>query len=203
MSLFRNAVFTASWRAVALAAVSLCLAGPSWAVDLVVLRDGSEFEGKLVSVDRSRAVLEFSDGSRETFERAELARIEFGEEELPDLFARVLVQDSDDVLRLFLNGEEVAAPADLEGRWFDLAPLLIEGANLLTAEVENQAGTWSYRWLVQAGKDRASMTCGLRGKSGCTRLGGNGREQGTMPAGKVWIYVERSAGEAVIEVEEP
>jgi len=65
--------------------------------------------------------------------------------------------------------------------------------------VTNNAGPWAYRWTVEAGAQKETFACGLAAKTGCRRDGGNGLERGTFEAGKIWIYVRRTAGEAVLQ----
>lgn len=172
------------------------------AVDTVVLRDGSEIEGQVVSLDAGRLVVDLTDGSRKSFARADVQSIEFGEREMPPIKARVMVNESDDEVRLYLDGREIASPGELQAGWIDIAPLLAEGANQITAEVLNQAGTWSYRWTIEAGGQRHVFSCGLRGKTGCMREGGTGQERGTMTAGRAWVYLKRRAGEVKLQAEE-
>lgn len=173
----------------------------SLALDLVVLRDGSELRGTVVSLDRGRLVLDRDDGKRESVDRIDVRRIEFGEVDAPPIKARVIVNEGDDEVRLFLDGKEFAQPAELEAGWFDISPLLQEGANQISAEVRNEAGTWSYRWTLEVGSDRHVFSCGLRGRTGCNNAGAEGTERGTMPAGRAWVFVKRRAGEAKLQVE--
>lgn len=184
----------------------ILLCGPTeWAAapapDKVLLRDGSEIPCRLISVDDRQVLIERGNGDQSRFDRKDVRRIEFGEVEVPRIVARVRVFDGDDQLRLILDGLEVAKPDVLRTGWVDLAPLLKDGANLLTAEVLNEKGTWSYRWVLEAGTAREVFACGLPGKTGCTQDGFIGRETGTLPAGKVWIFVHRSSGEIRVQRE--
>ncbi len=174
----------------------------SASTDRVVLRDGSELSGYVLSLDRELLVVELPGDERREIPRREVARIELGEEELPPLDAKVRVLAADDEVHLYLDGREVAAPAELEAEWFDLAPLLADGANELTAEVVNVSGPWAYRWVLRAGGKKYTFACGLAGKSGCRRgKGATGRERGTFFAGRAWLYVHRTDGTIEVEIE--
>ena len=109
---------------------------------------------------------------------------------------------ADDLVRIFLDGEEIADPAKTQTEWIELGPLLAEGANLIEAEVENQAGTWAYQWILDAGEQKETFACGVRGKVGCRRDGMLGTEQGTFAAGRVWLYLDRASGEIELQVDE-
>ena len=179
---------------------------PAWAgqaPDRVVLRDGSELAGWVVSLDRELLVMELPGDERREIPRREVARIELGEEELPPLRARVRVYAADDEVHLYLDGREIASPGELAAGWFDLAPLLADGTNELTAEVVNVSGPWAYRWVLDVGGKRTTFACGLAGKSGCRRgEGATGRERGTFFAGRAWLYVHRADGSIDVEIEQ-
>ncbi len=194
-------------RTLSLAAIVVCLLAlvpvARASADRVVLRDGSELSGYVVSLDRELLVMELPGDERREIPRREVARIEFGEEELPPLDATVRVLSADDEVHLYLDGREVAAPAELEAEWFDLAPLLADGTNELTAEVVNVSGPWAYRWVLRVGGKKYTFACGLAGKSGCRRgEGATGREKGTFFAGRAWLYVHRADGTIDVEIEE-
>lgn len=169
--------------------------------DKVLLKDGSEILCRLISVDDRQVLIERGNGDQSRFDRKDVRRIEFGEIEVPRIVARVRVFDGDDQLHLTLDGIEIARPDVLRTGWVDLAPLLKDGANLLTAEVSNEKGTWSYRWVLEAGTAREVYACGLAGKAGCTQDGFIGRETGRLPAGKAWIFIHRSSGEIRVQRE--
>jgi hypothetical protein len=175
--------------------------GAAVGLDRVVLRDGTELEGRLVSVDEAVAIVDVEGGGREHVDRDRLARIEFGEA-APALSARVKVYEADDEVTLYLDGIPLAAPADLAGGWIDLAPLLQEGPNLLTGEVFNDGGTWAYRWVLEVDARKYRFTCGLAHKSGCRRGGLSERARGEMPAGRAWLFVDRRSGDIEVQVEE-
>ena len=187
-----------------LCGVALLVAFLPALADRVILADGSVYEGRLLSVDENWALIRLEDGSEERLPRGELERIEFEPEEevVPEIRVRVRVRVADDLVRLLLDGEEIADPARTQTEWIDLAPLLAEGANLLEAEVENEAGTWSYQWVLDAGALKETFACGVRGKVGCRRDGMLGTEQGTFGAGRVWIYYDRATGELELQVDE-
>ncbi len=194
-------------RSLLLAAIPLLLLAlatlAAASTDRVFLRDGSELEGTVVSLDRELLVLDLPREGRRKIPRREVAKIEFGEEEAPPLDARVRVLAADDELHLYLDGRELAAPAELEAEWFDLAPHLADGANELTAEVVNVSGPWAYRWVLRVGGRKYTFACGLAGKTGCRRgEGATGREKGTFFAGRAWLYVHRSDGSIDVQVEE-
>jgi hypothetical protein len=163
-------------------------------LDLVILRDGSEIECRVVELDRDRLTVETADDRLEYYSRDELRAIEFGDPAPPELRARVQVLDADDEVRLYLDGQELASPSELEAGWFDLGPHLAQGANHLTAEVTNNRNVWAYRWIVEVEGKRHTFSCGIPRKSGCREQGGSGKEHGTFPAGGLWLYVDRSIG---------
>lgn len=164
-------------------------------LDLVFLRDGSEIECRVIELDRDRLTIEIpGEDRRRSYPRDEVEAIEFGTPAPPELRARVQVIESDDEVRLYLDGREVASPSELEAGWFDLGPLLAEGANQLTGEVTNRRGSWAYRWVLEVEGERHSFACGIPKKSGCRRHGGTGKERGTHDAGSVWLYVDRRSG---------
>ncbi len=184
--------------------VWLCLANvaPVIAADLIVLKDGSEYEGMVIELDRRRLIFEHDDGERETFPFSSLERIEFGEEESPPLHARVRVHGADDEVVIFVDGTAVASAAELRAGWIDISPLLATGTSEVRAEVVNRNGPWAYRWTLEAGTQKKTFACGLVGKSGCRKDGGTGREKGTFSAGRALLFVHRSSAEAEIQVEE-
>ncbi len=188
-------------RAALLALLGL-LAFAALAEDVVVLRDGGEVRGKLLSLDEHRAVVERQDGRRTTIPRREIRRIEFGEEERPSLKVLVTVRAADDTLELLLDGRRVASPEELRDGWVDIGPLLADGANLVEAVVHNESGTWAYSWVIDLGGKRVSLSCGQRGRKGCTKAGRSGHERGRLPGGKVWLYVDRAAGTVEHEIDE-
>jgi hypothetical protein len=169
------------------------------AADRVTLADGSEFAGRVVSLDAHALVIEIG-GARRTIARADVRRIELGETAPPPpLVARVKVADADDEVRLLLDGKEIAPPAQLRAEWFDLTPLLGDGPHRLTAEVTNRRGLRAWRWLLEAGGKKETFACGLTGHSGCTADGRAADAQGTFPAGGVWLYVKLSEGRIELE----
>ncbi|MBP7149036.1 MAG: hypothetical protein KBD01_16020 [Acidobacteria bacterium] len=168
--------------------------------DVLVLRDGSELTGRLLELDAQRAVFELEGGARETIARTQIRRVEFGDVAAAPLKVRVQVIEADDEVRLYLDGAEIAPAAELKGGPFDLAPLLKEGPNRITAEALNQAGPWAYRWMLEAGGRKHVFACGLAGKSGCTK-GGDARQKGVMPAGGAWVFVHRETGEVTVTVD--
>jgi hypothetical protein len=174
----------------------LLLLGAASAVelDLVILRDGSEIECRVVELDRDRLKIEMPDDRVRHISRDELRAIEFGDPAPPELRAKAQVLEADDEVRLYLDGVELASPSELEAGWFDLGPHLAEGANQLTAEVTNNRGVWAYRWIVEVEGERYSFSCGIPNKSGCREQGGTGKERGTFPAGSLWLYVDRATG---------
>jgi hypothetical protein len=168
------------------------------AADHVTLADGSELAGRVVSLDAHVLVVEV-DGARRTIRRREVRRIELGDAPPPPLVARVKVAEADDEVRLLLDGEEIAPPAQLRAEWFDLMTLLDDGPHHLTAEVVNQRGMRAWRWVLEVGGTKETFACGLTGRSGCTADGKPADAQGTFPAGGVWLHVRLSEG--LIELE--
>ena len=166
--------------------------------DRVTLADGSEILGRVVSLDAHVLVVEV-EGARRTVPRREVLRIELGEAPPPPLVARVKVAEADDEIRLLLDGEEIAPPAQLRAEWFDLMTLLGDGPHHLTAEVVNQRGLRAWRWVLEAGGKKETFACGLTGRSGCTVDGKPADAQGTFPAGGVWLYVKLSEGTIELE----
>ena len=169
--------------------------------ELIVLRDGSELRGRLIEVTLDHAALEVAGGGRQLIPRRNVARIEFGESVAPTIRARVRVAEADDEVQLYLDGAALGTTAELRAGWIDLASKLKQGANQITAEVSNTGGQWAYRWIVEAGGETKTLSCGLPGRSGCKRDGGSGFEKGTVPAGKVWIYYHQETGELKLSVE--
>ena len=167
--------------------------------DKVTLRDGSTFACRVLELDARRALVEREGGAQQSIARAELVRIEFGQTPAVKIVARVHVVEADDIVRIKLDGREVASPAELRAGWVDLVPLLADGPNVLEAEVENHSGPWAYRWTIEAGADKATFACGLAGKTGCRENGASGQEKGNMPAGRVYIYVHRDSGEVTLQ----
>ncbi len=168
--------------------------------DTVTLRDGGELRCRVLSVDANKVLVEKDDGAQQALPRVQVQRIEFGEAAVaPPIVARVRVLEGDDVVRILLDGTEVASAAALRAGWVDLAPLLKEGPNRLVAEVRNDGGVWAYRWIVEGGTKKEVFACGLANRSGCREQGGDGLEKGTFPAGNVWIYVHRSAGDVTLQ----
>jgi len=168
------------------------------AADRVTLADGSELAGRVVSLDAHVLVVEVA-GARRTVARRDVLRIELGEAPPPPLVARVKVAEADDEVRLLLDGEEIAPPAQLRAEWFDLMTLLGDGPHHLTAEVVNQRGLRAWRWVLEAGGKKETFACGLTGRSGCTVDGKPADAQGTFPAGGVWLYVKLSEGTIELE----
>jgi hypothetical protein len=166
--------------------------------DRVTLADGSELVGRVVSLDAYVLVVEV-EGARRTVQRRDVRRIEFGDAPPPPLVARVKVAEADDAVRLLLDGEEIAPPAQLRAEWFDLMTLLDDGPHHLTAEVVNQRGMRAWRWVLEVGGKKETFACGLTGRSGCTADGKPADAQGTFPAGGVWLHVKLSEG--IIEFE--
>ncbi len=193
------AVYAGALAAALLAAAPLSSAGqaPS-TVDRVVLADGSEYTGRVVTLDAHTLAIEV-DGARRTFPRRDVRRIELGDAPSTALVARVKVAEADDELRLMLDGKELAPPAQLRAEWFDLAPLLGDGPHHLTAELTNRRGMRAWRWVLEAGGKKESFACGLVGRSGCTADGQTAEAQGTFPAGGVWLYVKLSEGRIELE----
>jgi hypothetical protein len=190
------------WRcgAALLAALMAAIGGAAAAeLDLVILRDGSEIECRVVELSRDRLTVDTPDDRRRTYAREEVEAIEFGDPAPPKLRARVQVMEADDEVRLYLDGEEIASPSELEAGWFDLDPLLGEGANRLRAEVTSRRGYWAYRWVLEVQGERETFSCGIPNKSGCTRDGTSGKEHGTFPAGSVWLYVDRRSGSVDVD----
>ncbi|UCF67022.1 MAG: hypothetical protein JSV80_14750 [Acidobacteriota bacterium] len=195
MSRMRNSTTCRRWCALLTAAALWVGFAGAEALDLIVLRDGSEIRGRLLSVDLDRALIEEESGFQRSVPRRDLARIEFGEPEpAPALRVRVRVYEADDAVQLFLNDEPIAEPATLAREWFDLGPLLGEGSHRLRAEVINDSSVWAYRWVLEIEGQRHTFACGLERKSGCRENGATGLERGTMPAGAVWLYVDRREG---------
>ena len=178
------------------------LAFAALAEDVVVLRDGGEVRGKVLSLDEHRVLVERRDGKRATVPRRDVLRIEFGEDEPPPLKVLVTVRAADDALELLLDGRPVASPEELRDGWVDIGPLLADGANLVEAVVLNESGTWAYSWMIDLGGRRVSLSCGQRGRRGCTKEGRSGHERGRLPGGKVWLYVDRSTGRVEHQVDE-
>lgn len=171
------------------------LSVPVLAVDAVVLTDGSEYEGTVISLDKDRLIFDLFDGTRKKFPRRDLSAIYFSEEEKPkpiDVKVRVLAED--DEVMIFLNEEPIATAAELTSSWISIGERLGEGSNRIRAEVQNKTSFWAYRWVIEAGGERYTFSCGLPRKSGCTQDGASGNEKGTMPAGAGWIYVHRNDG---------
>jgi hypothetical protein len=108
---------------------------------------------------------------------------------------------ADDEVTLKLDGIVIASPAEARAGWIDLAQRLADGANHLTAELRNTAGTWAYRWVLEAGSETRSFSCGMPGRSGCRRGGTTGLERGSFAAGGVWIYYHRETGELALQVD--
>ncbi len=184
--------------ALTLTAHASLAAEPREAADRVTLADGSELAGRVVSLDAFVLVVEV-EGARRTVQRREVRRIEFGDAPPPPLVARVKVAEADDAVRLLLDGEEIAPPAQLRAEWFDLMTLLDDGPHHLTAEVVNQRGMRAWRWVLEVGGKKETFACGLTGRSGCTADGKPADAQGTFPAGGVWLHVKLSEG--IIELE--
>lgn len=166
--------------------------------DRVTLADGSEFLGRVVSLDSHALIVEVS-GARRTVPRPDVRRIEFGEAPPPPLVARVKVAEADDEVRLLLDGNEIAPPAQLRAEWFDLTTLLGDGPHHLTAEVVNGRGLRAWRWVLEAGGQKETFACGLTGRSGCAQDGQPADAQGIFPAGGAWIYVNLSEGRIEVE----
>ncbi len=175
--------------------------GLAWAeLDLVVLVDGSEVNCRVLGLDAKLLTIEREDGRHEKIAREKLVSITFGEGEAAPISARVRVLAADDLVRIYLNGQEVASAAELRAGWVDLAPLLGEGPNELYAEVSNETNLWAYRWVLEANGRRETFQCGLVHKSGCRAEGRSDRALGTFPAGRAWLYVHRRSGEVTIEL---
>lgn len=204
MTLSRN---DKPWRlsmmpGVLLALLASCWA-PAWASpDTVTLRDGRVAEGKVLELDGRRLVLETETGERRAFSRADLASIVFGQEEPPPVVVRVRVFSADDEVRVYVDGEPAASPDELRRGWVDIAPLLHDGANEIYAEVLNRGKVWAYRWVIEAGGERTTFSCGIPHRSGCTAGDLSPTAQGTLPGGKAWLYLHRRDGEVSVEKEQ-
>jgi hypothetical protein len=169
-------------------------------LDRVFLRGGGEIACRVVSLDGRYLKIEEPGSRQRAISREEVEAIEFGAPDPPEISVRVMVLDADDQVRLYLDGEEIASPAALEAGWIDLAPLLRDGGNQLTAEVSNAKNEWAYRWAVEVNGKRHAFACGIPHRSGCKDQGGTGTERGTFPAGSVWLFVDRASGK--VEVRE-
>ncbi len=184
-------------------AAAVLLAAPARAAaptpDTVTLRDGSAVPCRVVALDDRHLVVAKGDGTQQSFARAEVVRIDLGQAPPPPIVARLHVDASDDVVRVRLDGREIATPAELRAGWIDLAPLLREGPNVIEAEVENRGGVWAYRWTIEAGGRRETFACGLANTAGCRENGTTGKEKGVFPAGKLYVYVHRDAGEVTLQ----
>jgi hypothetical protein len=167
--------------------------------DSLTLRDGSTFRCRVMEVDARRVLVEREDGRQSSIPRPDVVRIEFGLAPPPPIVARVHVDEADDIVRIKLDGKEVAPPATLRAGWFDLVPLLRDGPNVVEAEVENRSGSWAYRWVIEAGSQKEVFACGLAGRAGCRDDGREGHERGTFPAGRIYLYVHRDAGEVTLQ----
>lgn len=202
-SRFRKASARRIGRALAVLWLSAAIAAAfAVAADLVVLRDGSEMTGTVISVDSHRVVLERDGGRRTTIPRREVARIEFGVEPPAPLRVTVSVREADDRLELLLDGRPVAPYEELRAGRVDIGPRLDDGAHLLEAVVINEDGPWSYSWTVDLGERRISLACGRRGRASCVKPGHGAQDTGRLPGGKVWLYVDRDAGTVEAQVEE-
>ncbi len=171
-------------------------------VDRVTLRSGERIEGRVISLDERTLRVEVGSRARE-FARGEVERIELGEAPPPPIEAKVRVVESDDEVRLFLDGVELAPASQLKAEWFDLAPLLGDGPHHLTAEVINRRGPRAWRWVLEAGGRREVFACGLAGKSGCDRDGSGPFDLGTFPAGGARLYVSHREGRIEVARDPP
>lgn len=202
-SWFRDALFRRATVTAALAwLICAGCAGLSLAAELdrVFLRGGGEIDCRVVSLDGRYLKIEEPGSRQRTIAREEVEAIEFGAPDPPAISVRVMVLDADDQVQLYLDGKEIASPAALEAGWVDLAPLLRDGGNHLTAEVSNEKAEWAYRWAVEVNGKRHAFACGIPHRSGCKDQGGSGKERGTFPAGSVWLFVDRATGK--VEVRE-
>ncbi len=108
---------------------------------------------------------------------------------------------ADDEVRIFIDGQEIATPRELEAGWVDISSLVRDGANEITAEVENRRGVWAYRWVLEAGGEKTTFECGRANRNGCTAGGLDPGEIGVHSAGSAWLYVHRETGEAKVQRE--
>ncbi len=167
--------------------------------DTVTLRDGSAVPCRVLVLDDRRLLVAKDDGGQQSIPRADVVRIDFGQAAPPPIAARLHVDAGDDLVRVRLDGREIATPAELRAGWIDLAPLLRDGPNVIEAEVENGGGVWAYRWTIEAGGRRETFACGLVNAAGCRENGATGKEKGVFPAGKLYVYVHRDVGEVSLQ----
>lgn len=194
MSRMRNSTVARSGGAAAVFLLCLLSASAIAApLDRVTLRSGEQIEGRVLSLDARTLRVEIGSRAQE-IARAEVERIDLGEAPPLPIEARVRVIESDDEVRLFLDGAELAPAAQLKGEWFDLAPLLGDGPHHLTALVINRRGPRAWRWVLEAAGQREVFACGLAGKTGCEADGRGPSEIGHFPAGGAQIYVTRHEG---------
>lgn len=165
------------------------------AADVVVRRDGSRIEGRVLSVDLDVLVLETEDG-RYRVDREQISEVRFART-APSVRVEIRNVESDDALDAFLEGEWVLREGRRGGEWIDLTSKLKDGNNALRFRIHNSRGSWAYRVALRLNGEVKILSCGTphRTDDPCRDFGHSGIESGTIEdIPTVWIHVDRDAG---------
>lgn len=175
-----------------------------WAVsapalaDTVERRDGSRFEGEVVSLDASALLLQTSSGTMR-FPRAEIASIVFAS--VKPIKVEIRNVKSDDAVDVFVDGDAVIRDARDGGEWIDITSRLKEGNTAIGLRIRNDRGSWAYHVNLRLNGKVVPVVCGtpLSAGKGCTSQGRTGNELGTIEdLPLIWIHVDRALGRAEI-----
>jgi len=185
-----------------LAALSLAVFLPLGALaDTVILTDGDELLGEVLSLDAEKLQLKDSYGKVLTVPRSRVRRIVF-EATPPPLRVEVRIAAADDEADLLVNGAAVLERvAGLGSGWVDISEKLGGGNNQIRILVRNQRSGWAYRWELRVNGRVGVFSCGqigIKGK-GCACCGIDGAMTGEISAvDPVWLFVDRAAGTAEV-----
>ena len=164
--------------------------------DVVERRDGTRFEGTVVSVDATSVTLEAASGTTR-IPRADVASISFSS--VKPVKVEVRNVKSDDALDVLVDGDTVIREARDGGDWIDITPRLKDGNTSLRLRIRNERGSWSYRFHVRINGQVFPVACGQPPAEGCACCGKTGREIGTIEdLPEIWIHVDRALGRAEI-----
>lgn len=183
--------------------IALFLAWPLFAVaDVVVLRDGTRVEGRVLAVDGERVTVRTEQGDRGVA-RDRVLVIEFGESEeitRPPLKIELRSVAADDAVEVLLEDRVVLSAGREQGAWTDLTSVLKDGNNKLQLRIHNERAGWAYRLSLRINGVATSIACGKPrdASAPCRCCGKSGRETGWIELDPVWLFVDRGTGSAEV-----
>ncbi len=166
--------------------------------DTILRRDGTRFEGTVVTVDSAFVVLQHSSGTLR-IQRADVASITF-ETVLP-MKVEIRNVKSDDALDVLVDGDLVIRDARDGGEWVDITSRLKDGNTQMRLRIRNDRGGWAYRVHLRLNGQVVPLACGTPHSAGegCRCCGKTGTEIGTIDdLPEIWIHVDRAQGRAEV-----